>query len=287
MSKKLIVIKPTGNHSNRLIQNLNFEVFCKEFDIEYNNPTFNNMSQYYVAPCLSESSSFLNFLQIDILGSLFRHSKVIKRMFSVVWIMSKLGFLKFIRFDKDFGEPNCINTLLNAFEKNNVVYVAGWYFRAPELMEKHKDEFQKRYNLKQSLYVNSSLVPIINELKQQNYTIIGVHIRRGDYKSWKNGIYYYNDDVYEKYMRSLSEQLTNAGTTKQIFVLFSNETPNIQESENVILSKENWCIDQYIMSKCDYLIGPPSTFTLWASYLGQTKLFHIYNCNAPLVLELL
>jgi hypothetical protein len=29
------------------------------------------------------------------------------------------------------------------------------------------------------------------------------------------------------------------------------------------------------MAHCDYLIGPPSTFTLWASFAGGAKYFHI------------
>lgn len=29
------------------------------------------------------------------------------------------------------------------------------------------------------------------------------------------------------------------------------------------------------MSKCDYLNGPPSTFTLWASYMGRVKYYQI------------
>ena len=31
------------------------------------------------------------------------------------------------------------------------------------------------------------------------------------------------------------------------------------------------------MSMCDYLIGPPSTFTSWASFIGNVPTYHIKN----------
>lgn len=282
--KKLIVIKPNGNHSNRLLQNLHFEVFCREHQIEYHNPTFIDMAGYYAEPCNTETNLFLKFLQIDILGKLFRHSRVIKKIFSVVWIISKLSCLKLVRFDKESGISDSESLLLKAFEKNNVVYVAGWKFRLHELTEKHRDEISKKYILKAFFYENSILAKKAGELKSQGYTLIGVHIRRGDYKKWKGGIYCYDDSVYKKYMDSISQQLTQQGKEKQMFLLFSNEDLKIQQSSNIIISKENWYTDQHVMSMCNYLIGPPSTFTLWASYVGQAKLFHIYDSSEKIIL---
>lgn len=282
--KKLIVIKPNGNHSNRLLQNLHFELFCRKHQIEYQNPTFIDMAGFYTEPCNTETNLFLKFLQIDILGKLFRHSRVVKKICSVVWILSKLSCLKLIRFDKESELSDSEGLLLKAFEKNDVVYVAGWKFRLSELTEKHRNEVSNNYLLKASFYENNNLVKKTDELKSQGYTLIGVHIRRGDYKKWKNGIYCYDDSVYKKYMDSISKQLSQQGKEKQMFLLFSNEVLKFQQATNIIVSKENWYIDQHVMSICDYLIGPPSTFTLWASYVGQAKLFHIYDSNENIIL---
>lgn len=269
--KKLILIKPNGNHSNRLIQNLNFEVFCKEYNIEYHNPTFNDLSNYYVNPCDASTNTFYKFLQIDLLGKTFRHSKFIKRIFSIVWIISKFGFLKFVRFDDENDEVVLINKLLQAFDKNDTVYVAGWWFRVPSLLEKHKDSVVNNYLLKSIYYEQNLFVNSLNNFKKQKYTLIGVHIRRGDYKTWKGGQYYYEDDVFEENMKKISNNLSLNGKNKQLFILFSNDNHCFKKSENIVISKEKWYIDQYIMSQCNYLIGPPSTFTLWASLIGKAK----------------
>ena len=37
--------------------------------------------------------------------------------------------------------------------------------------------------------------------------------------------------------------------------------------------------DLYALARCDFIIGPPSTFTQWASFYGQKPLYHIYNTN--------
>jgi hypothetical protein len=282
--KKLILIKPNGNHSNRLLQNLHFEVFCKEHQIEFQNPTFSDMAPYYANPCNADTNLFFKFLQIDILGKLFRHSKVVKRIFSVVWLLSRVSRLKLIRFDNANDEANSEDIIQKAFKTNDVVYVAGWRFRFPELTEKYRTDMAKRYALNSVFLENNTLVERTNDLKLEGYTLIGVHIRRGDYKNWKGGIYCYDDSVYEKYMDSIALQLSQQGNDKHMFVLFSNENIKLNHLTNVLISKESWYIDQHIMSTCDYLIGPPSTFTLWASYVGKAKLFHINNSSEDIIL---
>ncbi len=278
--KKLIVIKPNGNSSNRLVQNLHFEVFCMEHNIEYHNPTFENMAKYYSEPCNSGTNRFLNFLQIDLLGRIFRHSKLIKRIFSVVWIISKFGLLRLVRFD--WAKPECERKLLKAFEKNDVVYVGGWAFRVPDLVEKHKTEMMRKYALKPKLYSQNELVNKTENWKKDGFTIVGVHIRRGDYKTWKKGIYYYSDDVYQLQMDSVSKQLKESGHEKIAFILFSNEPLNFTENSNLLISHETWYIDHHLMTQCHYLIGPPSTFTLWASNISHAKLFYLFEGNKQL-----
>lgn len=269
--KKLIVIKPNGNHSNRLIQNLYFEVFCKEYNIEFRNPTFNDLSKYYVNPCNSSTNAYYKFLQVDLLGKIFRHSRFVKRVFSTVWLISKVSFLKFVRFDKENEESLIIEKLLRSFKRNNTVYVGGWWFNVPILLEKHKDSVIQNYALKNEYYQENTLVNKVEQLKNKDYTLIGVHIRRGDYKTWKGGKYYFEDDVFEANMNQISKELISKGKHKHVFILFSNEELKFTESDNIIISQNDWYIDHYIMSQCDYLIGPLSTFTLWATLIGNAK----------------
>ena len=40
-------------------------------------------------------------------------------------------------------------------------------------------------------------------------------------------------------------------------------------------SNGSWIEDQLILQSCDMLIGPPSTFTMWSSYIAKIPLIQI------------
>lgn len=105
---------------------------------------------------------------------------------------------------------------------------------------------------------------------------VGVHIRRGDYKYWNNGKYYYEDEVYNDKI----EQFSNLFKDKKIlFILFSNEEITLKPKQNYIISKCDWYEDHYLLSLCNYIIGAPSTFTIWASFIGNVPLMHILDID--------
>ena len=41
------------------------------------------------------------------------------------------------------------------------------------------------------------------------------------------------------------------------------------------LNNGNEIEDLITLSQCDYLIGPPSTFNIWASFYGEVPTYHI------------
>lgn len=117
---------------------------------------------------------------------------------------------------------------------------------------------------------------------QMGVVTIGVHIRRGDYAQWHNGRFLYNDDVYKKNMQSIESEFMGRGQRIQ-FIIFSNEPVNMENltvKSNVVKSEFNAVQDHWLMSKCDYLMGPPSTFTLWAAFMGKKLLAFIVNSES-------
>ena len=153
--------------------------------------------------------------------------------------------------------------------KKSIILVKSWYFRCNDYISMYRDYFVKKYtpiNLNSEEYNN-----IKNQFK--NYDLkVGIHIRRGDYKEWNDGLYYYEDDVYY----DIIEQFSNLYKNKKIlFILFSNEEINLKPNYDYIISKCKWYEDHSLMSICDYLIGPPSTFTSWASFIGNVPTYHI------------
>ena len=113
-------------------------------------------------------------------------------------------------------------------------------------------------------------------LEHENYDrVYGIHMRRGDYKEWLGGKYYFSDQVYERIMKEIAELEKNK---KIKIILFSNEPISLSDgvcNENVeiVCSENSAMIDLCMLSKCDCLIGPPSTFSGWASFVGNKKRF--------------
>ncbi len=116
-----------------------------------------------------------------------------------------------------------------------------------------------------------------SEFKRQEETVVGIHIRRGDYKNWQEGKYFYSDDVYIKIMHHIEEIFP-----KVKFFCATNDpiSPTIMKDFSpVYFSNATAAHDLYGLSLCDYIIGPPSTFSQWASFYGKVPLFLIESPN--------
>lgn len=101
--------------------------------------------------------------------------------------------------------------------------------------------------------------------------IVGVHIRRGDYREYQNGRFFYTDDEYAGFM----QQLVALFGKDVRFLLVSNEKINIKAFEQfnlIALNNSKPAEDMYTLSKCDYIIGPYSSFSSWASFYGKVPL---------------
>ena len=102
---------------------------------------------------------------------------------------------------------------------------------------------------------------------------VGVHIRRGDYHEWCKGAYYYTDDVYIRIMHDLARDAVKRKLAIR-FLLCSNEPLEIHQTDLSLIQIQDTdgVTDLYGLSRCDYIIGPPSTYSQWASFYGNVPL---------------
>ncbi|MFN3405095.1 MAG: alpha-1,2-fucosyltransferase [Cytophagaceae bacterium] len=109
-----------------------------------------------------------------------------------------------------------------------------------------------------------------------NDILVAVHIRRGDYKEFMNGIYFFEDEVYRDYMKKFAGFFEGK---KVVFILCSNEAITIEAFNGLDcrISGGNFVEDNYILSQCDFIIGPPSTYSMWASFFGDSPLYFLHK----------
>jgi len=275
--KKIILLLPYANHSNRLFQNLHAEAFCIEKGISYFNPYFSDMAKYYeCSPNLRfpDNMSFCEKVLCLIMKNGF-----VKKAYKKIFPMSFGGFYYF----RDEVE-NASDYVFNEFKKRNNIFIGGFNFRFPELTEKYQSLFMEKYALKKEFYENNELVKEFLR-KKDGKTAVGIHIRRGDYKIWENGKYYFEDDVYRKYMDGFASIIRANFGKKCMFLICSNEKTSFENDESILVSTEEWFIDQYLLSKCDYIIAPIGTFSRWAAFIGKTKVFNISNDSGDISLD--
>jgi len=255
----VVLFKGYNNHSNRLLQTIHLESFCMEHELEFYNPSFWRMKGLY--------------------GIKGKPSDAL--IWFILCTLNKIRLLPKIKFNQGGMQEKYEQLLL----QKKLVFVHGWRFRNFELTEKFQKELVAKYSILPELFEANELYKQVMTLDRSTYNLVGVHIRKGDYRTWKNGIYFFEDAIYQTYMNNLNAELSKATSKQTLFIVFSNETPQLQKSDTIILSKNPWYVDQKIMSLCDYLIGPPSTFTLWASYLGNARYYHLTDDSGRISLD--
>lgn len=247
----IILCQRYGNHANRLMQNIHLEIFCRENGIRFINADFEDMVPYFNGTKSVRFAKALRFL-----SRVFR-SKIMSCQHEV-----ELDDIKEQIVDK------------------RIQFVNGFGYRSYKLIEKYHDYISKKYSVKEELR-DKQLLGVINQKKKEGKVLVGIHIRRTDYKEYKNGKYYYSLAQYKQIIVNLRDLI---GEHRAYFVLFSDEIIQI-DLPNCIQSHGTWYQDLDSMSVCDYLIGPPSTFSCWASYIGNVPQYFIEDINRTIQLN--
>jgi len=168
------------------------------------------------------------------------------------------------------------------------IVVSGWNARWYDLFLKYRQEIVDLFTLDekftapvkakmQEIEKSSSLLPPPSSLR------LGVHIRRGDYAQWADGIYYYEDEVYVRHINHFAEQhqdktihvylSTNDGQVTAEH--FQQRCPQVRIHHLQGSAPE----DLFMLSECDCLIGPPSTFSLVAAMYRDLPLYRMDSAD--------
>ena len=79
----------------------------------------------------------------------------------------------------------------------------GWDISCPDEIQSHHNEL--RSFLKPTLLYNQNSHSVIDNLRFKFDIIVGVHARRGDYKYYLNGVFFYSWKQYFEWIRQALE----------------------------------------------------------------------------------
>jgi hypothetical protein len=154
-----------------------------------------------------------------------------------------------------------------------VLFLSGFYFAAPASLQRHRQEIVT--TLAPPAEVLDSVRRVMGRCGQRADIQIGVHMRRTDYRVFCDGLLFYTDAEFYAVMHYLAERLR----PKTIcFHLVSDEPidPAAFDGLNIEIHRGAPLEDMYLLASCDYIIGPNSSFSHWASFWGAVPL-HILD----------
>lgn len=156
----------------------------------------------------------------------------------------------------------------------------GWYtMDDTRYLIQTKKQLQHIFQPRQE--IKEKAENLITDIRKKADIVVGVHIRLGDYKTFFDGRFYYSLEEYHQFMLRIKE-LYHA--QKVAFFISSNESFSIEQFEGCEcyrFGKEpsGDILDLYTLSLCDRILGPWSTYSRWASFIGEVRLCFIKDKN--------
>jgi len=176
-----------------------------------------------------------------------------------------------------------VEELSRLFCSDKLIFVHDLQFRDHASFAKYTFSIREFFVVERSQ--QEKIDHFIQSLRSKCDVLIGVHLRRGDYIDWCEGKYYYCNKEYLQVMKQLEGLFCGL---KVMFFSCSNEPLDSREFSPVDIAystNQDPIEDMYLLAKCDYIVGPPSTFSGWASFYGLVPLYYIEDLNAPIALE--
>ena len=266
----IIISNKPGQLGNLLFIYANFLAYGLENKVKVFNPSFYQYHKYFK----STSSSSLSINKI-IYTFCYLTARILFRLKIKTALISALAL--------DWGESV---DLENESQLNSkLCFVQGWLFRSDNLMINHKTDITRFFE-PEELFKNK-----INSFFAKNFTgtncsIIAIHIRLGDYKTFENGKYYYTIEQYLNIIKNLALLFK---TQNPHFLICSNEQINLSKKETdglkITFAPGHELLDMYCLANCNYIVGPPSTYSMWASFYGAVPLYMIEDANKEIVID--
>jgi hypothetical protein len=276
----VIVSDKVGQLCNRLFHFSYFIANGIEYNYKVAYPCFDEYCEFFEStaankfPGLQVSIKITPFRLVDraILKYLNNHPPLLPRV-CVLDIRNQNEIYDL----KNIGYQNLIH--------KKVVFTKGWLFKDEENLKKHRETLRQIFKPKKQYLEKAE--GILSQLREKYDRVVGIHIRRGDYKLWRNGEYYFPDGVYLKKMEEINQEINGQGNTC-CFLICSNEEINKEAFNhlNTSIEKRHFITDLYALAGCDYILGPPSTFSYWASFYGGVPLHLFDNFNSKVSLDM-
>ena len=295
----IIIGQKYGQLGNRIFLFSHFIGNAIEHGYIVFDPAFDEYSQYFSGTSNDPLIWFPRMLGNEGGDGTF-HPRSFKRMITLIfyemikrstWLMTKIGWneSKFhriidisnvqFRSDDDIFELNEEKFVKDARRK--IVIIKGWLFRDFGSFNAHAEELRMFFQPVRA--IRDRVDTELREWKKDIDILIGVHMRQGDYRSYCNGKYFFDQKEYAGIMEKTKELFKGKNVR---FLVCSDENVNLENCPfDHVVGPGKMVDDLYALSKCDYIIGTYSTYSMWATFLGNNRMYMILDPKKPIILN--
>ncbi len=149
-----------------------------------------------------------------------------------------------------------------------IANVSGTVFRNRDGIAKHREKLVAL--LAPTYEIQTKVNTIFGTARSQYQHVVGVHIRQGDYKTFKGGRFAIEQArVREILGEFLSEKGWQASETQFLITSDGRIQEDIFSGLNILVSKNTVGTDIFTLAACDVIIGSDSTLSHFAAYYGN------------------
>ncbi len=275
----VVIANKSGKLGNRIIVFAHFIACALENNVKIMNPAFDEYAGFF------RSTSRDLLCRYPLGNTVIRGGEKTRRLiYHLVYYATRLiakskfsnRLVETIVLD---WEDKCSldgDEFIDLLKRRRLILAQGWQFRARRYFVKHANEVREFFRPVEAH--ERKVEELILRVRGQCDVLVGVHIRLGDYSMFKGGKYFFDVDKYVALMKDVEGLFDGK---KVGFLICSNESLQIQRFSGmqVFFGTNQPLEDMYALAGCDYILGPPSTFSMWASFYGQTPLYQFEDID--------
>lgn len=282
----VVIADKAGRLGNRLLVFAHVIATSLEYGFEVANPAFDEYAPHFVGtrsdllarfPPRRASGSRPKWLRRLLYYLTFGSARLVHRVSGLLrpWV-------DLVRVPAgtrlDLGDPALIERLSRA----RVALFQGWLLRNEEALIKHADEVRRF--LAPIDPIAERAQDIVARLREGCDLVVGIHIRQDDYRGHLGGRYFFPTSSYVQLMSAI-ERCFDDNSVGFLVCSDTNHEQGVFAPHMVRFGSGHFVEDMHALSSCDLLVGPPSSFTFWASFYGEVPLYVVIDPDRPVARE--
>ena len=273
LNKKIFIIScPYGRWGNRLMLFSYMLAWAKQHDAIVFNPSFEEYDKYFK----NFNSNVVGIMPNNFFKQIIIPQKILKFVNDSFIRISyrKLKITNVYSFnlesENDHYQSKSFQNLLSSYK---IIFFHGFLFgqRNFNLVKVLRKDLNSLFEFSDNIQIRA--IEILNLIKKPK--IVGVCMRQGDYKNHFGGKLFLNDYEYKILIDRVQRLF---GGDYGVFVA-SEEMKENPIHHGAYFNYGDPAVNLCTLSKCDYLIGPASTFMTWASFINNVKTCYIDRDN--------